>query len=94
MFKLKNHITGDEKRESVKLIKERLDRLPKLIPEIKYFETGINFNDSERAFDIVLISEFENETDLEIYSKHPDHLSFMDFYSPFREISKVVDYYF
>jgi len=92
MFKLKDNFETNEKISILKKLKMELEELPKNISEIKYFEVGLNFNESQRAYDFVLVSEFETKNDLEIYAKHKKHLEFIEFFKPFRENSIVVDY--
>lgn len=92
MFKLKNEAEGATKQENAVKIKTMLDRLPALIPEIKYYEVGINQTDSERAFDICLISHFENWKTLESYRNHPEHIKAVEFILKVNERSAVADY--
>ena len=74
MWKLNEDALGNTKEGNAKLIKSTLEQLPSLISEIVSYEIGINLQDGERTFDIVLISEFKNQNDFEIYRTHPDHI--------------------
>jgi hypothetical protein len=42
---------------------------------------------------VALYSEFDNEKDLEIYQKHPEHLKVAEFIAKVRERRAVVDYH-
>lgn len=54
-------------------IKTALETLKDKIDEIIDLEVGINFNDSEFASDIVLVSTFESKEALDAYIVHPEH---------------------
>lgn len=54
-------------------IQEALQTLPALIPELKCAEVGLDQFHSERSFDIVLITTFEDEADYHVYDQHPAH---------------------
>ena len=56
------------------------------------YEIGINFTQSERAADLVLISTFTGIEDLEKYIINPDHQAAAGFILKVRESSWVVDY--
>ena len=73
-------------------IKERLESLPALIPEIKSFEVGLNINPTGRAWDIVLVSTFESREDLSIYSNHPEHQEVVQTIRALGAEAVVVDY--
>jgi hypothetical protein len=60
--------------ENRKAIKDLLNRLPDLIPELKSLEVGENFNPSPFAFDLVLTTTHADKADLEKYQKHPEHV--------------------
>ena len=62
------------------------------IPQIKFYELGINFADKKTAFDLALISEFNNAKDLEIYRKHPEHIKAVEKIKNFISETAVVDY--
>ena len=94
MFKLKDYPAAMERKMKLDNIKAELDALPNKIAEIKSFEVGINIAVAPVAFDIVLISEFENMKDLMTYKKHPEHLKVVDIISESKESSVVTDYVF
>jgi hypothetical protein len=88
MFKFK-----DESKESnIKEVVKRLNALVGLIDELKSMEVGINFTDSERAFDLSLYSTFETKEDLASYAIHPEHLKVVELIKSVTLESKVVDY--
>ncbi len=67
MWKLKD----EEKSKNALKIKEMLEKLPGIIPEIKALSVGINENGGE--WDIILLSEFSSKEDLLKYDVHPAH---------------------
>jgi hypothetical protein len=91
MFKIKAS-SEDEKRERVAVLKTKLEKLPPIIPEIKLFEAGVNVSTSLNSFDLVLVSEFKNTSDLDIYRKHPEHQLVVDYIKEIDVETVVVDY--
>ena len=94
MFKLKSSFNEDERKQNTADLKRVLEELPNKIKEIKTFEVGINVLPSERAFDLVLISTFENLDALEIYRVHPEHQKAIKFIAPIKEMTTAVDFEF
>jgi len=92
MWKLKEIAECGDRTQNAKKMKHDLEGLKIVIPQIKHIEVGLNSLPSEGSYDIVLYSEFENEKDLEIYQKHPDHVKVAEFISTVRERRAVVDY--
>ena len=88
MWRLKK-IEGKTKDDSGSKIKTEII---KLIKEIKALEVGINVNPSERASDVVLVSEFESMEKLKKYQDHPEHLKVVALLQPLTEEVRVVDY--
>lgn len=86
MWKIKDAKSNAEK------MKDKLEALEAKIDEIKSLEVGINFNDSPRAYDLVLITEFEDQAALERYQKHPDHLEIVDYVKSLTNEVAAVDY--
>ena len=69
-----------------------LEELPKKIEELISMEVGINFDESERAFDLSLYATFKTKEDLKTYAIHPEHLKVVEFIKSVALESKVVDY--
>ncbi len=92
MFKLKECKIPGENIKNVRQLKKMLDDLINHIPEIKSMEVGINISSKPTAYDLVLVSEFANEDDLETYRVHPKHVEFVEFNKQFKEAAVVVDY--
>jgi proline dehydrogenase len=92
MWKLKAFAEGKSRADNVSVLREKLERLKELIPEIKTLELGVNFSSSDHAYDVILYSEFKNRKDLELYQNHPEHRVVADFVSKIRSERKVVDY--
>jgi len=74
MWKLNEDTSDQSKKDSAEVIKSALEQLPPLISQIVSYEVGINLQDEDRTFDLVLLSEFNNQNDFEIYRTHPDHI--------------------
>jgi len=88
MFKFND----EKKQENLLIVKEALEGLVEKIPELKCIEVGIDFNQSERAFDLSLYSTFTSKDDLKIYAVHPVHLEVVKLIKSVTNESKVVDY--
>ncbi len=80
---------GEENREEMK---QRLEELEQKIPFLQSIEVGINIKPSPRAYDIVLVSTFDNLDDLESYRIHKDHQKVVDFIGMVTECVVAVDY--
>lgn len=88
MFKFRN----ESKESNIKEVVKRLNALVELIPELRSMEVGVNFTDSERAFDLSLYSMFDTKEDLASYAIHPEHLKVVELIKSVTLESKVVDY--
>ncbi len=88
MFKLKPEAPANTANK----IKALLDALPAQISEILSFEVGINEKQSDRACDLVLVSEFESFESLTAYAMHPKHVDILPFIRENCSETKVVDY--
>jgi len=89
MWNIKENI---DKGETAKQIKVLLEGLKEKIVEIVEIEVGINYNDSEAAHDVVLISTFEKQEDLESYIVNPHHKEAGKYVSTVVKDRVVVDY--
>ncbi len=80
------------KAENIQKTKKMLEALVDKIEPLKSMEVGIDFNGSERAMDLSLISTFDSKEGLKEYAVHPAHLEVVSFIKEVTEASKVVDY--
>ena len=90
MFKFKD----ENKTQNIKIVEKELNELGRKIDVLKSIEVGINFNVSERAFDLSLYSTFETKEDLKTYATHEEHLKVLTLIKEVTQESKVVDYIF
>ena len=88
MFNFKN----ENKKENMLKAKKMLEALLGSVPTLKSIEIGMNFAQEERAMDLSLYSEFEDEEALKLYTNHPEHLEVVKFIKSVALASKVVDY--
>ncbi|MCW8839319.1 MAG: Dabb family protein [Thiovulaceae bacterium] len=88
MFKFKD----ENKEQNLLVVKSKLEELVSKIPMLGKMEVGIDFNQSERAFDLSLYSTFATKDDLKAYAVHPAHLEVVELIKKVTEVSKVVDY--
>ncbi len=92
MFKLSGTPGSNQKEKNIREVKKHLEGLPAKIDVIRSLEVGINVVSQERAFDIVLVSTFDNLDDLEKYRVHPAHQDFVAYVGKLREKVASVDY--
>ncbi|MBS1271628.1 MAG: hypothetical protein MAGBODY4_00760 [Candidatus Marinimicrobia bacterium] len=92
MWKLIKEAFGKSKDANTKEMKRILETLPDKIDEIQEYEVGINIGNSAAAFDVVLISAFDNVKDFNTYQQHPEHQKVVDFIRQIQSEAKVVDY--
>lgn len=97
MFKLRVNKSIENSDFQTQLLKSNqmvveLESLSSLINEVKYLEVGINISDSPRAYDLILITEFENIDALNTYRNHDEHKKVLAKIKPLFDESVVVDY--
>ncbi len=88
-FKIKESF---DKIVAAREIIETLSPLKDQIPQIKFYELGINFAERDSAYDVALVSHFDNKTDLDIYRNHPLHKQAVEKIKKFILQTAVVDY--
>jgi hypothetical protein len=82
----------EEQHTNALKIKQLLDSLPGKIPQIVEFESGLDFNRSTAAYDVVLYSSFNSIDDLKMYADHPIHKDVAAAISKLVADRHVVDY--
>ena len=95
LFKLADEAEGNKKAQNAAIIKQRLEALKDLIPQIVKIEVLLNHaNASAENYDIVLDSEFKNLDDLKTYVAHPEHVKVGEFIVKVRTARAAIDYEF
>ena len=94
LFKLKEEYSksAEEKDIYCRKVAAQLETLPHNIPEIIFFELGVNYSERKNAYDLILISEFDTDADLKIYQKHPVHIKCVEEIKKYVENLVVCDY--
>ena len=87
MFKLIN-----KNKENLEKVVNALKTLEGNIDVLCSAEIGINFNKSDRNYDIVLITKFKDRNTLKTYDTHPKHLPVVETVRSLCSGSVVVDY--
>ena len=95
LFKLAAFAEGNSKQENAIYLKEKLENLESLIPELSKIEVVLNIPGvSDQNFDLMLIAEFENLQDLDVYINHPEHVKVGSFLSKVRIDRAAIDFEF
>jgi len=92
MWEFKDFAEGTDKESNIKKAEQKIMELEDLVDVINFIEVGINLNESEAAYDLVLLSEFETLDDLDEYQNHPDHVKVKEFVKKVVDKRVVVDY--
>ena len=87
MFKLK-----ENSPENLDLVLSTLRGLEGKIETLRMIEVGLDYNKSERSYDIVLTTHFDDEAGLAIYVAHQKHLPVIERMQALCSSSIVVDY--
>lgn len=93
LFKLKEELPLDEKKNIMNQFKSAIEALPAQISFIREIEVGLNMNSSE-TWDIALYSVFDNLDDVKAYAVHPAHVAAAKILATAKENRSCVDYEF
>ena len=92
IWDLKDNAEGKNRSENALLLKSALMGLRGHIPEILELEVGIQSLPGAAFSDVVLVSSFKSQADLEIYQKHPEHQKVVSFVKKIVSDRRAVDY--
>lgn len=93
LFKLAAFAEGNSKQENALYLKEKLENLVNLIPELLKIEIFINSPEVlADNYDLILMAEFNSLQDLDIYVNHPEHVKVSSFMSKVRTERAAIDY--
>lgn len=74
LFKLKETLSEEEKKDVMNRFKAAIEALPEKIDFIRQVFVGLNCNAAEK-WDICLESTFDSLNDVTAYSVHPAHVA-------------------
>lgn len=92
LWRLKEKAEGRTLAENAREMKDRIENLKKLIPQIIELEVGLPFETTPTSSDVALYSSFKNREDLDRYQNHPDHLKVVEFVKKITVERRAVDY--
>ena len=92
MWRFKDFANGASKEENLKQMKQRLEGLVGVVPELVSAEVGIDFKHTDMSYDAVLISRFRSEEDLATYKVHPAHVAVSEYCKKVSESRVDIDY--
>lgn len=92
MWRFKEGAAGKSRVEHAQYMKEHLEALVGVVPEIISMEVGVNNNPSATAYDAVLVSLFDDSEALGRYKVHPAHQAVAAYCKEVRELRADVDY--
>ena len=90
MWKLKPEAEGHTAAENAQWMKEHLEALMGVVPQLLSCEVGINVVDGN--YDACLISTFASLEDLDTYKKHPAHVAISTYCKRVRESRVACDF--
>ena len=92
MWRFVEGAKGKSRVEHAQWMKEPLEALVGVVPEIRSLEVGVNNNPSASAYDAVLVSTFDNKEALDSYKVNPAHLAVAAYCKEVREARADVDF--
>ena len=93
LFKLAENAEGKTKQQNALFLKQELENLITLIPELKKIEVSINSQEAPQSnFDLMLYSEFDTFADLDVYQEHPAHKKVGAYIGKVRTDRAAIDY--
>lgn len=92
LWKLKESLSVEEKKQVLFDMKEHLEGLVGKVPGLESLKIVVNSMESSNA-DVMLDSVLESEEALKGYQSHPDHVAVANTYvRPFTEVRMCMDY--
>ena len=92
MWKLKEEAEGNGKEENFAIMRNRLEALLPIIPELKSIHVYRNVNPTDKNADVVLVTTFDSMEDLNVYAVHPDHVKAGQFIASVTSARYAIDY--
>ncbi|MFQ5449597.1 MAG: Dabb family protein [Nitrospinaceae bacterium] len=87
MFKL-----AEKTPANLEKVVEALKGMEGQIEPLRFLEVGIDFSGSERSFDVILTTHFDDKEGLKTYVSHKNHIPVAEIMRSLCSHSAVVDY--
>ncbi|MBF0240655.1 MAG: Dabb family protein [SAR324 cluster bacterium] len=87
MFKLK-----EKNSATMNQLLTALEGLDGAVETLRWLEVGTDFKGSERSYDVVLTTHFDDREGLQVYAGHPNHLPVLALVRELCSNTIVVDY--
>lgn len=92
MWKFKSEALGKTKERNISDAKSMIENLKSEINSIVNMELGINSNNIENNYDLILYSEFNDESGLMYYQNHPKHVPIIEYMKEVVENRACIDF--
>ncbi len=92
MWKFLTYAESADKKQNLLKAKALLESLRGKIKEIRFLEVGIDVTHTERSYDLVLYTEFDNPAALVAYQQHAEHVKVVEFLRKVQSERGVIDY--
>lgn len=92
MWRFVEGAEGKSRLQHAQWMKEHLEALVGVVPQIRSMEVGINCFPGEKAYDAVLISTFDDKVAMDTYKVHPAHVAVSEYCKKVRESRVDIDY--
>ncbi len=93
LFKLAPFAEGNTKYENALYLKEKLENLENVIPQLQKMQVVINMPEvSDQNYDLMLMADFDNLQDLDAYIHHLEHVKVGAFLAKVRTDRAAIDY--
>ncbi|PKP15854.1 MAG: stress responsive protein [Bacteroidetes bacterium HGW-Bacteroidetes-22] len=93
LFRFYDSYSRLQRREIAEQAAGLLNGLIGKIPEIIRIQAVVLLGSDKDSYDLMLDSDFNDETALEVYQKHEEHLKVAEFIHQRRQNRAVADYY-
>ena len=92
IWRLKNRENEQNREETARTIKQKIEAMRGKIPGLLHIEGGVNFSRISDSCDVALYAELESHEALTGYHIHPAHEEFKSFIGPRMSERYVIDY--
>lgn len=92
MWRFVDGAEGKSRMEHAQWMKELLEALVGVVPQIRSLEVGVSCFPDKAGYDAVLISTFDDKEAMDSYKVHPAHVAVSEYCKKVRESRVDIDY--